>query len=778
MATVMKRYLAFLFVMVLTVGCNREDRSLEKLVDSVYGRLSLEEKAAQLYGIYPGELLVDGKVSLEKCREIIPYGVGHICQPTSSQDKDADEIREMVRDIQDYLVNETPAGIPAIFQEEALTGLTAKGATAYPQAIGAACTWNPDLIRAKTERTARDMRSLGEQFALSPMLDVIRTAHWSRIEESCGEDSYLSATMGSAFVAGLQAKGFKEGVAATTKHFLGYGGANTLPWKELYEEVLFPHETIIRKLGSESVMTSYGKFRSEYAVASDTLINVILRDYLEYKGALISDYGAVQTGRERDTASLKRYAVEALTAGNDLELAWNTSYKFIPDLVREGAISEEVLEKAVKRALMLKARAGLLDPAPKFFAEGPLALDPPENRQLAFDIAAESVVLLKNDGVLPLKEGLRVALVGPNANSYWSMLGDYTFPAMQLFFHRHEVDPSHLKVVTLLEGLDEAYSGEIAYERGCDWSSLSDIRIAQGGDARIDPRYVRRIESPDPTDRDAALALASESDVVVAAMGENVYLCGENRNRNGIRLPGEQEQFVRDLVATGKPVVLVTFGGRPQVVEPVAAGCAAVLQAWYPGEEGGNAVASILTGKTNPSGKLCVSYPRTESENFICYNEQPSDALVAYPFGFGLSYSTFACSDLEVQPEAKTKDKTVTVRCKLTNTGATAGAEVVQLYVSPASGQPLKPLQLKGFKKVSLQPGASADIRFDVSLDQLAWWSEGPDGKPVWTVSPGDYRFRIGTSSTDLPLEAVCRLEGKPVEKPIRDEYFAAATVN
>ena len=774
----MKKFLPFLLTMALAVGCAPKERSLEALVDSVYDRLTLEERAAQLYGIYPGELLVEGKVSREKCREILPYGVGHICQPSSSQDKNVDELREMIRDIQDYLVNETNAGIPAMFQEEALTGLTAKGATAYPQVIGAACTWNPDLIRAKTERTAEDMRSVGEQYALSPMLDVIRNAHWSRIEESCGEDGYLAAVMGSAFVAGLQAKGFKEGIAATTKHFLGYGGANTLPWKEIYEEVLLPHEAVIRKLGSESVMTSYGKFRSEYAVASDTLINHILRDYLGYTGAVISDYGAVQTGRERDEAALKRYAVEALTTGNDLEVAWNHSYRFIPELVRDGSIPEEVLEKAVKRTLLLKARAGLLDPSPKFFEEGPLDPDPPQNRRLAYDIATEAVVLLKNDGTLPLREGLKVALVGPNANSCWSMLGDYTLPSMQKFLFGIEVDPYVLKVGTLLEGLDEAYSGEVAYSRGCDWSTLADIRIAPGGDARIDPSKVRRIVSPDPTDKADALSLAAESDVVVAAMGENVYLCGENRNRNGIRLPGDQEQFVRELVATGKPVVLVVFGGRPQVVEPVADGCAAILQAWYPGEEGGNAVAAILTGKVNPSGKLCVSYPKTESEELFCYNELPSDELVAYPFGFGLSYSTFACSDLEVQPRAKTSDKTVAVRCRVTNTGTVAGKEVVQLYVSPASGQPLKPLQLKGFKKVDLQPGEYADIRFEVSTDQLAWWSEGPDGKPLWTISDGDYRFLIGTSSADLPLEAVCRLDGKPVEKPIRDEYFAVATVN
>ena len=624
----------------LFVGCGpaiREDKALRRQVDAVYDRLSLEEKAAQLYGIYPGELLVDGEVSRERCREVIPYGVGHICQPTSSQDKDADAIRRMVRDIQSYLVEETPAGIPAIFHEEALSGLTAKGATIYPQAIGAACTWDPDLIRAKTARTADDMRAMGQQLALSPMLDLIRTPHWPRIEESCGEDGFLTASLGCAFVEGLQQRGFRQGVAGTTKHFLGYGGANTLPWKELYEEVLLPHETVIRTQGSESVMTSYDRFRSEYAVCSDTLLNVILRGYLGYQGAVVSDYGAVQTGRDRSEEALKQYAVDALTAGNDLELAWSTSYRYIPELVREGRIPEAVLERAVKRALLLKARAGLLDEDPVFCAEGPLDIDSPENRQLAYDIAARSVVLLKNEGVLPLAGTEKIALVGPNANSVWSMLGDYTFPSMQIFFHRHEPDLTAVRVPTLLEAFRESWSAGLGYERGCDWSTMADSRVAEGGDARVRGMLLRRIESPDPTDRDAALKLAVGSDVIIAAMGENVFLCGENRIRNGIRLPGDQEDFVRDLVATGKPVVLVVFGGHPQVLAPVAEGCAAILQAWYPGEEGGRAVSDILTGRVNPSGHLCVSYPATEDTGLRCYNEVPAPELVAWPFGYGLS---------------------------------------------------------------------------------------------------------------------------------------------
>lgn len=756
---------------------------LEELVDSVYSRLSLEDKVAQLYGIYPSELMVDGKISVEKCREVIPYGVGHICQPTSSQDKDADGIRQMVKEIQDYLMNETPSGIPAIFHEEALSGPTAKGATAYPQALGIACTWNPDLLKLKTSQTAKAMRSIGEQLALSPMLDVIRTPHWPRIEESCGEDGYLTAAMGYSFVDGLQSEGFRGGLAATTKHFLGYGGANTLPWKEIYEEVLLPHEAIIRKLGTESVMTSYEKFRSEYAVCSDTLINIILRGYLGYEGAVISDYGSVQQdSRDRSEEFLKKCAVDAVMTGNDIELCSPTSYKYIPELVAEGRITEEALEKAVKRALMLKARAGLLDENPVLFAEGPLDLDPAEMRQTAYDLAAQSVVMLKNEGVLPLKENQKIAVVGPNANSYWAMLGDYTYQSMQLFFHRHEVDASSLRIPTLLEGMRASYNGDIVYSRGCDWSTLADIRIAEGGDERARNMRVRKIESPDPTDWKGAVKTASQSDVIIAAMGENIYLCGENRIRNGIRLPGDQEQFVMDLIATGKPVILVVFGGHPQVVEPVAAGCAAILQAWYPGEEGGNAVADILSGKVNPSGKLCVSYPKTEATELFCYNELPSEELVAYPFGFGMSYTSFEYSDIQLQQSAKTSDEYIRVSCKVTNTGDMDGDEVAQLYVSPKSGQPLKPIQLKGFKRVSLKAGESVSLTFDVAVDQLAWWSEEADRnggtKSVWTISGGDYEFRIGPSSADLPLVAVCSVSGKDVRKALRDNYFSNSFVD
>lgn len=769
---------SLLSAVLLAVACSTRtspnpDKQYEALVNSVYDRLSVEDRAAQLFGIYPSELMVDGVFSLDKCKEVIPYGAGHICQLSSSQSLNADELRQLIADIQDYMVNHTPAGIPAVIHDECITGVTAKGATAYPQQMAVACTWDPALLSVKMRQTARSMRDLGEQFALSPMVDIIRSAHWSRVEESYGEDGYLTATMGTAFVKGLQADGFREGVTATTKHFLGYGGGSSLPEKEIYEEVLFPHEAIIREAGSRSIMTCYDKFRTQYAVCSDTLLNVILRDYLGYDGIVVSDYGAVQQGsRDRSPEFLKQCAVDAINTGNDLEFNSNTSYRYLPELLAEGRVSEAAFERAVKRALTVKARCGLLDPDPVYFKEGPMDLDPAESRQTAYDLAAESVVLLKNDGVLPLVPGRNIALVGPNANSVWSMLGDYTFPSMQLFFFQKDVNPDDLYIPTLLECFRKKYDGQVEYSRGVDWSTLADMGLSRDGDQRVRALNVRKIESDDYTDWEDAVKVAARNDVIIAAMGENVYLCGENRRRAGIRLPGDQEAFVKALIATGKPVVLVMFSGRPEMIADIADGCAAILQAFYPGEEGGNAVTDILTGKVNPSGKLCMTMPASETTEQYCYNTGADAGRELYPFGYGLSYTTFAYSDIHVQPEARTKNGLIQVSCKVTNTGSVKGDEVVQLYASPKSGQPLKPIQLKGFQRVSLEPGESRVITFSVGADQLAWHSDAG-----WTVSPGEYAFRVGSSCRDLPLEGICTLQGKPAVKALRDVYFAQVEV-
>ena len=479
-----------------------------------------------------------------------------------------------------------------------------------------------------------------------------------------------------------------------------------------------------------------------------------------------------QGSRDRSPEFLKQCAVDAINTGNDLEFNSNTSYRYLPELLAEGRVSEAAFERAVKRALTVKARCGLLDPDPVYFKEGPLEMDPAESRQTAYDLAAESVVLLKNDGVLPLESGKTIALVGPNADSVWGMLGDYTYPSMQLFFFNKDVNPDDLRIPTLLESFQEEYYGMVEYSRGVDWSTLADLGLSAGGDQRVRALKVRKIETIDYTDWDTALKVAARNDVIVAAMGENVYLCGENRRRAGIRLPGDQEAFVKALVATGKPVVLVMFSGRPQMIADIADGCAAILQAFYPGEEGGHAVRDIIMGKVNPSGKLCMTMPASDTADPYCYNTGADAGRELYPFGFGLSYTTFAFSDIHVQPEARTKNGLIQVSCQVTNTGSMKGDEVVQLYVSPKSGQPLKPIQLKGFQRVSLAPGERREVTFTVGADQLAWHSDAG-----WTVSPGEYSFRVGSSCRDLPLEGVCTLKGKPVVKDLRDVYFAQAEV-
>lgn len=750
--------------------------AVKEQVDKIYQRMSIEERAAQLYGIRPDEVMTNGKLSLEKCRQRIPYGIGQVCQFACALNMGPNELRDFVRDLQQYLVNETPSGIPAIFHEEAITGLAAKGATVYPQQLGVACTWNPQLATLKTQQTARTMRAVGATLALSPMVDLIRTPYWSRLEESYGEDPYLTATMGAAFVEGLQHKGdLRTGVAACTKHFLGYGGGSALSWKEIYEEVLFPHEVAMRQAGSKVVMTSYGRFKSQQAVSSDTLLRVILKDYLQFDGCVVSDYGAVSYISLSDSVSLKKTAVAALNGGNDLEFPTGNSYRYLPELLRQGLVSQHRFEEAVKKALTLKVQLGLLEKQPKLYESGNLDLDPATDRQTAYELAAQSVVMLKNNGVLPLvKTGRKIALVGPNANTFWCMLGDYTYQSMQFFWWGGKIDPNNPKIVSVKEALTKKIGNDhmLGYERGCDWSATGEASVIREGDPRAKRLKMALMESVDSTNWQKAIDLAAGSDVVIAALGENPTLSGEARDRKGIRLPGDQEKFLKELIATGKPVVLVMFGGRPQVIDSVAAGCAAILQAWYPGEEGGNAVADIILGKVNPSGKLSVSYPATEQKEQFCYNYGTTGNNIAYPFGFGLSYTSFEYGNVTAPGRVDNKSPYIKISCSVKNTGSVAGAEVVQLYVSPQSNQPLKPIQLKGFRRVELKPGEKKTITFLVSPQQLAHYNGSQ-----WVTDPGNYALKIGASSTDIRLNKVVRLTGDALTMKHRDVYLSTAAI-
>lgn len=764
---------------------------LDRLVDDVYNSLSMEERVAQLHGIRPKLITVDGKLSEKLCEELIPHGVGHISQFACMQDLTPNELRDFVRDLQEYVISHNSAGIPAIFHEEAITGFSTMGATTYPQQIGVACTWNPELVELKSEYTAESMRSVGAQMALSPMVDVIRTQHFNRGEESYGEDSYLSSAMALAFITGLQGDDLSTGIAATTKHFLGYGGGSELSKKELMEEIVTPHEVGIRVAGSKSLMPGYHKFNDETAITNSYFLQDILRDYLHFDGIVVSDYFAVGVkGQAKGNPNhFYERAEKAINAGADLELCDPEAFPLLPELIAQGRVSEARFEEAVKQNLRMKGRLGLLDKSPKLYDEGDIDLNKKEYDDLAYDLAAQSIVLLKNDGTLPLSSSdKKIALVGPNANSYWAMLGDYTYQALHAFFQSGEVDGDNPKIYTLKEGMERVMGdgAKLSYERGCDWDSSIKTSVDEGGDSRIElskldilVNMLRR--DADPTNRYKAIKISRNSDVVVAAVGENAALCGEGRARKGIRLPGEQEAFVESLIDTGRPVVVVIFGGRAQVLSrKILDGAAAIIQAWYPGQQGGNAVADILFGEVNPSGKLCTSYPSTEDRTPLCYNygERRMKQFVEYPFGYGLSYTTFEYADLKSTTEVEIGKGRVEVSFTISNVGDCSGAEVAQLYISPAkaNGSGLKPIQLKGFKRVEVEAGKSSRVTFSFDPELISFYNTSAEQNP-WRTLPGEYKIKIGSSSSDIRLTAPLRLTGERVAKGQREVFFSKASV-
>lgn len=768
----------------LLAGCTATD--LEPEVDQLYQRMSQEERIAQLKSMYMDDLFDEkGELDTAKCRQLIPNGIGHFSQYASQKPRNPNELRDKVAAIQEWLMNNTPNGIPALFHEEVLSGINTKGATIYPQQIGQACSFNPELAEIKTRQTSTQMRKMGGILSLSPMVDVCRTPSFNRLEESYGEDAYLSAVMGTAFVQGLQQGDLKKGVGACSKHYLGYGGGGDADEKELMEEILLPHETMIRLAGSKAVMPGYHAMAGNKltCVADSTILNDILRGYLGFDGMVVSDYTAIDQLPELPDEVHK--AAAAINGGNDVDFPFGANYQHLQEAIDQGLVKPEAFERAVKDVLRYKFRAGLFDKKPYLYSTEDIKLDTPDERKTAYDIATQSIVLLKNDSILPLSADscLNILVTGPNANSMWAMCGDYSFPAMTYFWKKVEKDLDHPHVITLLEGMQNHRldSMTIQYSRGCDWTEEIETKFSHVGDKRSweYPLLHRKVDSGEKADKAEALAMADSADVIIAAMGENVMLCGENRDRQGLRLPGKQEEYVEALLATGKPVILVLFGGRAQVIGDLAERCAAVIQAWYPGEEGGHAVADILYGKVSPSAKLSVSYPKQEIYEPICYNNSiEQDERVQWPFGYGLSYTTFEYKHMLMDLSTSTSSNYVDLSFEIKNTGKVAADEIAQIYLSPKTDdQPIRPIQLQGFARVSLQPGETKAVKVKLYTEQFGYYSR--QGKQrQWNIQPGTYVVKIGASSTDIRMEQEIVLKGQPVSKPLREHYFSQVEIH
>ena len=768
----------------LMIGCNTAAPvDIEQQVDELYAKMPQEERIAQLRSMYMDALFDEqGQLDTAKCRELIPYGIGHFSQFCMQQPRDPNDLRNRAIAIQDWLMHNTPNGIPALLHEEVLSGVNTLGSAIYPQQIGQACSFNPELAELKTLQTSTTLRKMGGVFALSPMVDVCRTPSFNRLEESYGEDGYLSAVMGTAFVKGLQQGNLKTGVGACSKHYLGYGGGGDAEEKEMMEEILLPHETMIRLTGSVAVMPGYHDVHGIRCVANSEILQDILRDYVGFDGMVVSDYTAIdQIPNITDTI---QKAAAAINNGNDVDFPFGANYQYLQEAIDKGLVKPEVLERAVKNVLRIKFRLGLFDQDAYLYSKEDIQLDTPEERQTAYDIASQSVVLLENNGVLPLKDVKNVLVTGPNANSIWAMCGDYTYPAMSYFWKMvmDVADRDNPHIVKLLEAMQsrKPEGVNVMYSRGCDWTEVVETKYGELGDARAWEKALlnRKVDSGEKADKAEALKMAKEADVIIAAVGENVMLCGENRDRQGLRLPGKQEQYVEELLKTGKPVVLVMFGGRAQVISGIAEKCAAIIQAWYPGEEGGNAVADILYGKVSPSAKLSVSYPNTEINEPICYNySAEKDPRVAWPFGYGLSYTTFEYQNLQVNSEAQTSDDFVELTFLVKNTGAVKGDEIAQIYLSPTQeSQKIRPIQLQGFARISLEPGQTKTVTTRLYVEQTGYYSH--EGQRQWNIEPGTFIVKVGASSTDIRLQQQMELKGKTVTKPLRDHYFSESIVS
>jgi len=473
---------------------------IDAKVEAIMADMTMDEKIAQITSTRIRELVVDGKLSLEKCREQIPNGIGHFCQFASGETMEPEQLRDLVREIQHFLMTETRLKIPAIFHEEAITGFASYKSTTFPQQIGVACTWNPELVQKNTSTTKLNMRAIGSTLALSPNLDLSRTAHWNRHQESFGEDAYLTSAMGVAFIKGIQGDDLSNGVAATVKHFAGYGTDNN-DEKTLYEEYLMPHEACIKIAGAKSVMPSYGMYRALPLSANPIMLDWILRKEIGFDGVVISDYGAINGiyKNYKRAEDLTTAGAMALQAGVDVELSSGVAYPLLPEAINKGLITQKDIDAAVKRSLIMKARLGLLDENPVIGKDGALDFDPQVNRKLAYQTACQSIVLLENKGILPLKKDVKkIALLGPNAASVFGLLGDYTYQGFRSFWNQSDFDKNNPKLITVKEGLENRVGSniEILHERGCDWSAAMDAKIdtASFGDDRLSKLKLRAIK--------------------------------------------------------------------------------------------------------------------------------------------------------------------------------------------------------------------------------------------------------------------------------------------
>ena len=787
------------------------DASIDERVNDLLGRMTLEEKVAQLGAIWLTQLVVEDVFNDAQATAQLANGIGQVTRIGASTGLLANESAELANNIQRVLVEHTRLGIPAVVHEEGVAGFLHRGATTFPHGLGLAATWNVDLMAEVAEVIRIQMLAVGARHNLSPVLDVSRDPRWGRVEETYGESPELCARMGVAYVRGLQTDDLANGVVCTGKHFLGYaasiGGRNHAPVhlgdRELREVHAEPFAAAIREAGLASMMNSYSSIDGVPVAGSRQVLTDLLRDELGFDGTVVADYFAVSQLQlnHMTAADEAEAAMQALGAGLDIELPALDYYLRLPDVVRDGRFDEATVDESCARVLAQKMQLGLFENPYVDAAEAIEVFDTPAQRELAHRAAAESVVLLQNDGVLPLDASTSsIAVIGPHADDQRMLQGDYHYPAhLEIIFQFMAAE-----VQDGLEGIGAAPAG-----------TGTDQLPEAGGSFKAGPHFTPHItplaglqaalpdtaithtlgcahNDDDTSGIAAAVEAAQAADVAIVCVGAKSGLVpdttvGEARDAMDLDLPGVQSELVAAVAATGTPTVVVVISGRAHTLTSEAAAANALLWAVPPGEEGGSAIADVLTGAVSPAGRLPISLPkhvgqlplhhdmRRRGQEAAFYGTYADgDVQALYWFGHGLSYTTFDYSDLTVEAGSTTEATTVSV--DVTNSGERDGDEVVQLYVTDDVASVARPIrELMGFTRVHIPSGETRTVTFTVDPSRLAF--HGLD--MTLATEPGSFTLRVGRSSFDPDMrEASVTLDGDVAAYDRRSIVATTATVS
>jgi beta-glucosidase len=754
------------------------DATADKRVKDLIARMTLEEKAAQMMCIWQEKttklLNANNNFDFQKAKAAFKkgHGIGQVGRPSDAGStpsdagigKNASETAELANAIQKFFIENTRLGIPVMFHEECLHGHAAIGATSFSQPIGLGATFNPDLVEKLFTMAAEEARVRGAHQALTPVVDVARDARWGRVEETYGEDPFLNTQLGIAAVKGFQGDARfkdKKRVIATLKHFAAHGqpesGQNCAPVnvseRVLRETFLHPFKDVIKNAGAISVMASYNEIDGVPSHASEWLLRDVLRKEWGFQGFVVSDYYAIwELNHRPDThghfvAKDKKEACElAVKAGINIEFPEPDCYLHLVELVRKKVLKEKQLDDLVAAMLLWKFRMGLFDDPYVDPAEAARVVGCDANRKLALQAARETITLLKNENNLaPLNPAKlkTIAVIGPNANR--SLLGGYSGV------------PKHN--VTVLDGIKAKVDNRVnvLYSEGC--------KITVGGSWNADEVTPSNPEE-DRKQIAQAVEVAKQADVIVLAIGGNEQTSREAWNlkhmgdRTDLDLVGRQNELVQAMLATGKPVIVFLFNGRPLAINYVAENVPVIFECFYLGQECGHAVADVLFGDFNPGGKLPISFPRSAGHLPVFYNYKPSarrgflfaDVSPLFAFGYGLSYTSFETKNVRLAKKKIKCTETTRVSVDVTNTGKRAGTETVQLYIRDLVSSVTRPVkELKGFQKISLQPGETKAVTLDITPESLAFY----DVKMKYVVEPGEFEIMVGNSSRDADLQKV-----------------------